>query len=303
MRVPSVWASVLAAPAVHPGEVNSIMVRKDGQRRQRRGITHADKVWTWAVGVLLLAAVLFGFRTLAPRSASVPAELRAVVVDQLSPLYPNDSFRSSVTESRESFGLPVSVYEGEDVDVSLYRSLPAKQPGVLLIRSHSGILTLEGEEEQHVTALFTNEPYRKTAYVTEQLSDRLLIVRPFQDDAALTFGVSPAFVSRSMRGSLPGSIVIIAGCSCLGRTDLAEAFAAAGASVVVSWDGSVTLEHVDAATAFLVDRFLRRGATLEDAIVATMSEYGRDPEFGAVMTCFPLAAGQLTATQLLARAR
>jgi len=277
--------------------------QQDRKRRQANRIARADSAWTWAVVALFLAVVVFGIRTLATGTSRVMPELRAVVIDQLSPRYLNESFRESTVASLEAFGLPVELFEGEDVDVSLYRSLAGRQPGVILIRSHSGILVLEGEEEQRVTALFTNEPYRETAHVAEQLNDRLLVVRPFQDDAVLTFGVSPAFVSRSMQGNLPGSIVIIAGCSCLGRRDLADAFIARGASVVVSWDGSVTLDHVDEATALLVEKLFREGTTLENAVIAAMVKYGRDPDFGALMTYFPVAAGRYTAAQLLGQSR
>ena len=104
-----------------------------------------------------------------------------------------------------------------------------------------------------------------------------------------------------MTGRLPRSIVIIAGCSCLGRIDLAEAFIDRGASVVISWDGSVTLDHLDEATALLLERFFRDGMTLEQAVIAAMVKYGQDPEFGALMTYYPVAAGRYTADQLLGR--
>jgi hypothetical protein len=268
-------------------------------RHRAKPITRTDSLWTWAVGILFVGATLLGVRFMMAERGGAAAEPRAVVIDQLSPQYSNDAFRSSTTASLGAFGLTVDVFEGEEVDVGLYRSLASRQPGVVLIRSHSGILVLEGERKEHVTALFTNEPYSSTSHVSEQLSDRLLIVRPFEGDAELTFGVSPKFIRESMTGRLPRSIVIIAGCSCLGRTDLAEAFFARGASVVVSWDGSVSLEHVDAATAFLVDRLFLDRLTLEDAVIATMLEFGQDPDFGALMSYFPVAAGRYTAAELL----
>ncbi|MCK9358118.1 MAG: hypothetical protein M0R22_13385 [Dehalococcoidia bacterium] len=271
----------------------------DGQHRRTGTRTRADSVWTWVVGILIVGAIVLGFRAIAAERGGAAAEPRAVVIDQLSPQYSNAAFRSTTTASFQAFGLTVDVFEGEQVDVGLYRSLASRQPGVVLIRSHSGILVLEAEKEEHVTALFTNEPYSSTSHVSEQLNDRLLIVRPFEDDAELTFGVSPRFITGSMNGRLPRSIVIIAGCSCLGRTDLAEAFVSRGASVVVSWDGSVSLEHVDAATAFLVDRLFLDRLTLEESVIATMLEYGQDPDFGALMSYFPVAAGRYTASELM----
>jgi len=277
--------------------------RQRAKQRSGQRASRADRLWSWVAGILVLGAIVLGFRAISQGRPTAEADLRAVFIDQLSPQYPNETFRLTVTDSLESFGLAVEVSEGEDVDVELYRSLPLKRPGVVLIRSHSGILVLEGEEKEHITALFTNEPYSEMSHVAEQLDERLLIVRAFEDEGELSFGISPEFIDESMSGRLPRSIVIIAGCSCLGRTDLAEAFVARGASVVVSWDGSVTLDHVDAATALLVDRFFRDGLTLENAVIATMLEYGEDPDFGALMTYFPVAAGRYTAAQLLGQSR
>lgn len=268
-----------------------------GQRANREG-----RVWLWVAGIVFAVVVIVGFRLMMPQSGSLDSDLRAALIDQLSPSLPNDGFRSSVVDCVEEFGLPVDVYEGDAVDVGLYRSLGRQNYGALVIRSHSGILELEGEETQRVTALFTNEPYSQSQHVSEQLLDRLLIVRPFEEDAELTFGVTPKFVLQSMEGRLPRTIVIVAGCSILGRTDLAEALIARGASVVISWDRSVGLAHVDEATAVLVRHLLSDRMTVERAVVATIAEMGPDPDYGASLRFYPPAAGTHTAEELLAGA-
>jgi hypothetical protein len=227
------------------------------------------------------------------------ADLHAGLIDQLSPAFPNESFTSEVAAAVEEFGLSLETYEGDAVDVNLYRSLGERSLGVLVIRSHSGILQLEGEDQQGVTALFTNEPYSEQKYVGEQLRGRLLIVRPFEADPKLTFGVTPNFVRQSMDGYLPRTIVVVAGCSVLGRTDLAEALVSRGASVVISWDRSVGLAHADAATARFVTHLCAEGMTVDEAVVATMVEMGPDPDYGAVLRYYPASVAQRAAAELL----
>jgi len=249
---------------------------------------------------LVVAAIVVGSRLLEPGPLEPVDPVRqAVVVDQLSPEDSNPTLRSAVRISLEQFGLDVTEYEGGEVTVETYRSLGSDQPAVLVVRSHSGVLSLQGDEEQHITALFTNEPYSRTKHLSEQLQDKVLIVRRHEQDENLRFGVSPLFIAQSMRDSLPRTVVIIAGCSCLGRTDLAEAFRARGASAVISWDGPVSLDYLDSATEHLVDCLFDKRMTIEDATVSTMLEYGSDPEFGAILLYYPPAAGRYTVEDLI----
>lgn len=254
----------------------------------------------WVAGICFAAVIILAIRLTTPQAHDV-SDLRAALIDQLSPAYASEAFQSSVTADIGSFGLPLDVYEGDQVDVGLYRGIGQKHYGVLVIRSHSGILELESTENESITALFTNEPYSDSKHVAEQLGDRILIVRPFEGDRELTFGVTPEFFRQSMRGQLPGTVVVVAGCSILSRTDLAEALISRGASVVISWDRSVGLEHVDEATALLVHYLLAEGKTVEDAVVAAMVEAGPDPEFGASLKFYPPSAGDFTAKQLLSQ--
>jgi hypothetical protein len=254
----------------------------------------------WVAGIGFVGVIVLGIWLATPRTPDV-GDLRAALIDQLSPTYANEEFQSSVAADIGSSGLPLDVYVGEQVDVGLYRGIGQENYGVLVIRSHSGILELEGAEGESITALFTNEPYSESKYVAEQLGDRILIVRPFEGDRQLTFGVTPDFFLQSMRGRFPGTIVVIAGCSILNRTDLAEALVSRGASVVVSWDRSVGLAHADEATALLVHHLFAESMTVQDAAMAAMVEAGPDPEFGAVLKYYPVSAGRYTAKQLLSQ--
>jgi len=267
---------------------------------RRRKVAARGTLWLWVASLAFAAVIILGFRLMSPRAPELDPELGAVLIDQLSPTYPNDEFRSIVAAGVEEFGLPLDILDGEAVDVDLYRSLGLRDCAIIVIRSHSGILQLEDGGAEQVTALFTNEPYSELRHVSEQLRDQVLIVRPFEDDTNLTFGITPEFVLHGMRGNLPRSVVVIAGCSVLGRTDLAEALVARGASVVVSFDRSVGLAHADASTARCIEHLLNEEMTMERAIIATSAEVGPDPEFGALLSYYPPSAGDRTVAELLA---
>ncbi|NLE94987.1 MAG: hypothetical protein GX600_04775 [Dehalococcoidia bacterium] len=255
--------------------------------------------WLWLAGAAI-AFVALGVWLLTPR-VSIDPDLRAALIDQLSPRYPNEQFRASVAADVAYFGLPCDIFEGDEVDVDLYRGIGEGNYGVLVIRSHSGSLESGGAANQRTTALFTNERYAEYKHVAEQLNERVLIVRPFEADPVLTFGVAPSFFAKSMRGELPGTVVVVAGCSVLARPDLAQALVERGASVVVSWDRSVGLDYVDEAAALFVRHLLAEGMTVEEAAAATMAEVGADPEFGAVLKYYPTSAGRHNAEELLRR--
>ena len=276
-------------------------MKRVGKNTPRAKTATRGGTWSlWVAGIAFAAVIVFGIWLMTPRTQG-PADLRAALIDQLSPAYPNAEFHSSVVADIKSFGLPLDGYEGDQVDVGLYRTMGEDNYGVLVIRSHSGTLELPDSEDESVVALFTNEPYSESKHISDQLSDRVLIVRPFEGDRELTFGLTPDFFRRSMQGRLPGTIVVIAGCSILNQTDMAEALVSRGASVVVSFDRSVGLAHADEATALVVHNLLAEGMTVKDSVVAAVAQTGPDPEFGAVLKFYPASAGDLTAKQLLGR--
>lgn len=270
--------------------------RKSPGRKRSQG--RASSWWQWGVLVLIVAIVVLGLHVMTHPPGRAAGHVDAIVIDQLSPEDPNPALRASVRDSLESHGLSVAEYEGAQVDVNLYRSLGLTQCRVLFIRSHSGLLVLEDEAVEHITALFTNEPYSRFKHVDEQMRDRVLIVRPFETDAELSFGISPYFIAHSMEGGLPSTVIIIAGCSCLDETDLARAFLGRGASAVVAWDDSVNVDYLDAAAQYLMERLFLDGLSLEGAVDATREEFGPDPEHGARLTYFPFAAGRYTVDEL-----
>ena len=200
-------------------------------------------------------------------SASHPSpQLRALVMDQLSLNYPDPSFVANITTGLRGAGYVVD-YAGPGPNaIDSFRHLPGQGYDLIIIRAH------EGSSQ----AIITTESYNKTAYLTDQLSGRLV---PAQVDAGpIYFAVTPKFVRDEMTGSFPGSTIIVMGCAALqGSQDMATAFLDKGANFFVGWDGLVSIIHTDSATVKLVE-LLKAGKSVPDA--AGMAG-GADPVYGA----------------------
>jgi hypothetical protein len=89
------------------------------------------------------------------------------------------------------------------------------------------------------------------------------------------------------------------GCSCFHFQDLAEAFIKKGASTYLAWDYSVLLNYVDGATVALVKKLCSEHLTIGDAVMRTMIEKGRDPEYRSMLKYYPPASASKTLKQLI----
>ena len=216
-------------------------------------------------------------------------ELKAVIVDQLSSVRENEAFVANVTEELEDYGFEVDLYQGRNVTVDLYRQLPAHGYKLIIFRAHSGLLA-ENEVTQDRTVLFTNEEYSQLSHYTDQLNDRLVMAR-VGEGYPMVFGIPPKFIKESMPGKFDDSVVIMMGCSGLFMRDLAGAFVDKGASVYLAWNGSVELNYVDEATAYLVTQLCSGNMTIEEAVASTMRVIGPDPKHKAGLEYYPSDSG------------
>lgn len=242
--------------------------------------------------------------TLSACSAPGPgAEPRAVIVDQLSLLDPNQAFIDQVTAELEAYGFEVDVYQGKEVGVKFYRELPKYGYKLIIFRAHSGLM--EHKEDSHVvrketTYLFTGEAYEKTKYVREQLTDQMLKAE-MVEDSPLVFAINSKFVMESMDGRFQDTVIIMMGCSCIYLGDMATAFILKGASTYLGWDATVGLGYVDQATANLITNLCDKEMAIEQAVAETMAEIGRDPEYHACLKYYPAQSGSQTIRELISR--
>lgn len=226
-------------------------------------------------------------------TASTDTKAKALIVDQLSNIWPNEGFISEVTKELEDYGFDVYVYQGKDISVKFYRELPENGYKLIIFRAHSGVLKRAGG-----TYLFTDEAYSKTKYGLEQLTGQMLEVT-ITEDYPTVFAVNSRFIQNSINGEFQDAVIIMMGCSTTYMTDMAEAFAQKGASVYVGWCASVVLDYVDEATPSLITNLCTEDMTLEKALNQTMAEVGPDPDYHAYLKYHPASAGNKTLDELI----
>ena len=224
-------------------------------------------------------------------------KLKAVIVDQLYSLQPNETCIDQMTQQLEDYGFAVDIYQGDVVTVDLYRELPATGYKLIIFRTHAGLLASKGETIKR-TCLFTNERYSETKHVPEQLTDQLAKAR-IDENHPWVFGIGDEFVTQSMEGEFDNTIIIMMGCSCLHLEDLAQAFIDKGASAYLGWNATVDLNYVDEATPYLIEQVCRENATIKEAARNTMVKIGPDPKYHAVLKYYPLQSGNRTLEQLI----
>ena len=256
---------------------------------------------SWLVSIVVIAALAAISLACSTSSSDIQTgQPKAAIIDQLCSTQPNTDFINKVTRELEAFGLPVDVYQGDDVTVDLFRELPKYGYRMIVFRVHSGLIEAEGGKLLK-TAIFTNEPYSPHKYVAEQVNRELPIVR-VKEGEPLFFGIDSKFVTQSMEGRFDDTVIVVAGCSCLYFEDLAQAFICEGASAFLAWDRSVDAAYVDKATACLVTELCIEGITIEQAVNTTMIKEGQDPTYFAALRYFPSENGNQTLKQLVQQA-
>ena len=221
----------------------------------------------------------------------------AAIIDQLSVLNSNHTFLDQITQQLEDYGFGVDIYQGNDITVDFYRELPEKNYRLIIFRAHSGLLSGE-EGVVRMTTLFTNEAYRETTHITEQLANRVAKAR-IDTKHPMVFSIKDSFITKSMEGDFDNTVIIMMGCSCIAIDDLAQAFIEKGASTYLAWHATVGLGYVDQATTYLIQQLCGEQLTVAETVRNTMDTIGADPMFGAKLKYFPAHSGDKTLEQLL----
>lgn len=254
----------------------------------------------WCLGVLAFvvplvvafAAVIWWRGGAGPEPVSTTKY--AAIIDQLSLTQPNPDFVASATDALQQAGYVVDYVPGEKVTVDLYRQLPSRDYGLIILRVHQGRVAqvdrnLKIQAVSQDADLFSGEPYSQTAYVDDQRARRLgrSTYNYATDPQTYLFGVQASFITQSAIGRFPHSLVIMMGCDGLRSDTLAQAFLDKGASAVVGWSDKVSPEHTDSATEKLLFDLLRRKLSLSAAVAQVKAEVGPDPSFGGELRLFP----------------
>jgi hypothetical protein len=142
------------------------------------------------VGLLVL--VLLG----ACSSPSLRPGAKAVIIDQLCSLQPNEAFISEVTQQLNDLGLEVDIHQGDEITVDFYQKLSSHGYKLNIFRIHSVLLVKEGEMAEG-TLLFTSEPHSPVKYTEQRLAGSIVKARA-DDDYLIVFAV----MTRELHGSL-----------------------------------------------------------------------------------------------------
>jgi len=150
---------------------------------------------------------------------------------------------------------------------------------LIIFRVHSTV-------NEDLVWFFTGEEYSQDKYVLEQPVDEGHQTMPSLGSERL-FAVGADFVNPFMKNRFRGSVVMVMGCDGIRSTDLTPAFIDNGAKVYVSWDGPVTLEHMNLAFSCLLRALIEEGMNPKEAVTRAMNTVGRDPDYNSSLTCFP----------------
>jgi hypothetical protein len=264
-------ARLLEQERIQKGETS-----KHLEKRPKRRVLRLALV-SLSIFLVLFAAVWVyqdnSWHFSAPSGSGAP---RAALLDQLSATVSDPAFNDSIRSTLLSAGYTLDYYSPAQVTISLLQTLPLKDYNLIIVRSHSG------SDE-----IYTTEPYTTSKYAWEQLTNQIAPVELYNKTY---FSITNNFVTDSMRGTFPGSLIIIMGCSGLYSSNMATALLSKGATAVVGWSGAVDAGHSDQATATLL-QYLAQGKTIKDAVSLTSAKLGPDPIYGGHLAYYDFKVG------------
>ena len=270
----------------HLGTKTKIRTEKERERRI------ATAIFLAFILLIVAFSAYFTYTFLSPSPNQtvnpVNSQLRVAIVDHLSLTFPNQTFIQTATNTLKQAGYTVDYYPGEKVTVDFYRNLPTHGYSLIILRVHSAL-----REGSSFLALFTSEPYIKTKYVYEQLTDRVGMVQ-YHTGGDVYFGISHEFILATMNGRFQGTTIIMMGCNGLQYTPIAKAFIEKGAKVYIGWTNSVLASHTDMATTQLIKHLITEKQTIEQAVDNTMKEVGSYLTGKNILIYCPLEVGDQT---------
>ncbi len=202
----------------------------------------------------------------------------AIVIDSISV---DSEFRTRSLALLSRNGYHTIYVSGEEVTVEFFKNLPKKD--LYILRVHSTCIN-------NRTWIFTGEQYSPEKYPVLQLTDLIHRART-SINSSHYFCVSPEFIQEYNKDSFAGAIILMMGCEGLSVEDLAFAFYVEGASVYISWDGYVCLEHTDQAFLALIEALCDRNLTVSDSLIYAFGLVGSDPIYSSSLKYYPPEAG------------
>ena len=269
-------------------------IRAEKERERRI----ATAIFSALILTVIMLSAYFGYTYLNSQANFVGAAypFKAVIVDQLSHMFPNNTFIESVKELLKDAGFTVDYYSSNKVNVDFFRRLLGEGYSLIILRVHSA--QIEGTTQ---IGFFTSQLYSKTQYIDEQMSDQVFPATPqmtarqlFSRNFPVYFAIGPNFIRQTSYTRLGNSIIIAMGCDSLKYTDTAQAFIQKGAKVYIGWNGLVSASHTDKATTQLLRHLIIEKQTIGQAVENTVKEIGADPTYKSILEYYPHSSSQQT---------
>jgi len=244
---------------------------------------------------------------------AVSAIKKAAVIDQLQAEIPNEHFQKRSTQYLEDAGYEVDYITTEKITVNFYKKLPTMGYDFIVIRSHA----VAEDGEYNPVALFTGEKYTTDKYIQEQLFGQVkkgttLLTQLYEIEAEESdwiivnstyrylstkpnvsiesddeyFLIPPKLVDELMEGKFSDTVFILAGCSTLKNTSMAESLIRRGASSVIGWTDLVGSYHNDKYTLELLKEILVNNYEIGDAVDQVKIDLNLNPKYPATLAYF-----------------
>jgi hypothetical protein len=272
--------------------------RKNSRKKAAPGILSNRNIIIAAalIAVLVIAGAVVGL-THKPSSAVVRYEtLRCAVVDQLSSMYANPEFITEAVSILEDYGFEADVYHGDEVTVGFWETLPQLGYSLIVLREHASMR--EDQPDGKKLWMFTSEEYSRMRYYLAQIRDQVAGSKAHLD-AETVFSISSRYITDCMEGNFDNTVIVNMGCAAFYNEELADVFMDRGASAYIGWNASVGLQYVDNASLTLIKNLCNPEYTLKEAVNATISREGDDPNTGAELKYYPEESSGMKISELM----
>jgi hypothetical protein len=257
------------------------MPKKHGKARKKVKKRSKKKILLFLVIIIFTISVAsyFGLYGLSQNTKTEKGTIvrKAAIIDGLSEDIPNPSLINEMSNLLRSSGYEVTIFNGSQVNIELFRNLPEMGFTLIIMRLHGGRI-------QQPIGLFIGsglfaEPFSEGKYEYEYYSGYFLKGVAYVGGKEY-FVITPAYVSEKFQGRFPGSAIIILSCYSMWDQVLASSFIEKGASIVVGIDHKTDVQYLDRVGLELVKQ-ISQGASVEEAVSKTMEIVGPDPLTGA----------------------
>lgn len=202
---------------------------------------------------------------------------RALILDGLHELRPNNTFIQEAVNLLEKNGFQVYLLQGRKVTVESLLNM--EHYDIIVLRLHSGI-SING-----ALYLFTGEPYNEENYLAWKLLGIVARGEVFYENKTF-FALNANYLGKNIPNSLNGSIVILMGCDGAKDQKFVKNLLGRGVKAYIAWDGYVSIEYSDIVVIELLKNLIEYKLNPLNAVNKIMSELGPDPYYGAFLRCF-----------------